>query len=216
MIRCLCLHLCLIDDLSQSRHTQNLSHSFALNSIWPHTQDSKDNRIWEMNTHINIQKQGERNSQEIDYLQISDDDASKSAFKSPRSFPWVSKLWRSVSCHQSPPTTSSYLSTTHSAPSIQLLNIINHVKQTSNGHWHQQKKQPNIISGQIGQLWRAYTIQNKSVGLFVPWNDTISQWEDQFRNVSASQVPSFAYNRKRGVLGFRVYNLPLEHNQKFS
>ncbi len=142
MIRCLCLLLCLIDDLSQSRHTQNLSHSFALNSIWPHTQDSKDNRSWGMNTLLNIQKQGERNSQEIDHLQISDDKASKS----PRSFPWVPKLWRWVSCHQSPPTTSSYLSTTHPAPSIQLLNIINHVKQTSNGHWHQQKN--NQISFQ--------------------------------------------------------------------
>lgn len=46
-------------------------------------------------------------------LQISDDNASKSALKSPWSFPWVPKLWRWVSCHQSPPTTSSYLSTTH-------------------------------------------------------------------------------------------------------
>ncbi len=145
MIRCLCL-LCLIDDLSQSRHNQNLSHSFALNSIWPHKQDSKDNTSWGMNTLINIQKQGERNSQEIDHLQISDDNASKSALKSPWSFPWVPKLWRWVSCHQSPPTTSSYLSTTHPAPSIKLLNIINHVKQTSNGHWHQQKN--NQISFQ--------------------------------------------------------------------
>jgi hypothetical protein len=67
-----------------------------------------------MNTLINIQKQGERNSQEIDHPQISDDDSSKSAFKSPWSFPWVPKLCRWVSCHQSPPTTSSYLSTKHS------------------------------------------------------------------------------------------------------
>jgi len=37
-----------------------------------------------MNTLKNIQKQGERNSQEIDHLQISDDNASKS----PQSYPW--------------------------------------------------------------------------------------------------------------------------------
>jgi hypothetical protein len=55
-----CLLLCPIDDLSQSRHTQNLSHSFALNSIWPYTQDIKENRSWGMNTLINIQKEFSR------------------------------------------------------------------------------------------------------------------------------------------------------------